>query len=167
MVRPVVLCLPFLTGCLQIGPSSDADAGAPAPGASSAPGDAAAVDDRMGGSNCALDSISGVTLCTSVAVCPGLAVDHDVYPDCGFRVPSSSIDLECVCGDFLCPIGAALGCGQAKDLLDSHSELDTCIQASDGRCAPRSAPKMGGSSCDHACADVCAGDPGCLQLCGC
>ena len=82
--------------------------------------------------------MSGITLCTSIAACPGLVVDHDLYPDCGFRVPTNSIDLECVCDDFLCPVGAALTCAQAKSLLQAHSALAVCVSQNEGRCAARS-----------------------------
>ena len=106
-------------------------------------------------------------LCTSLDQCPGLAVDHDLYPDCGFRAPSTTIDLECVCGDFLCPVGAVLNCAQAKMLLGDQSEVIACVQQSEGRCAPRTAPKPGSTSCDSNCRDACAGDINCRKLCGC
>ena len=156
-----------MTSCLQIGTSADADAGAGAAG-SAAPGVDAESAVLTGGSGCATDSVSGTKLCSGFDQCPGLAVDHDVYPDCGFRVPSTTIDLECVCGDFLCPVGAVLNCAQAKMLLSEQSEVVTCIQQNEGRCAPRSTKsKPTTTSCDSICADACAGDINCRKLCGC
>ena len=86
---------------------------------------------------CVFDSAAQVTLCTTSSACPALRIDHDLYPNCGFRYPSTAIDVECVCDDSLCPLGAALDCAQAAALLDSQSELLTCIQRNEGRCAAR------------------------------
>ena len=157
----------FLGACLQIGTTaSDAGAG---PGnahdAASAAGDAG--DASTSGSGCVVDPASGVTLCTRIATCPDLAVDHDVYPDCGFRVPSASLDVECLCGNFLCPLGAAHTCAQAEALLASQSEIAACTQASEGRCAATEPPVPPNGSCDKVCQANCAGDPGCYRLCGC
>lgn len=121
----------------------------------------------MGGSGCAVNTVSGTILCTSLDQCPGLAIDHDVFPECGFRVPSTSIDVECICGDFLCPVGAALSCAQAQELLMDQSEVVTCVQQNEGRCAPLIMSKVGESSCDKTCAQACAGDINCRGLCGC
>ena len=158
------LLVPLLfASCLEIAPSESADAGS---------GDARSKDDApeaaaaAAGSNCRHDPVSGVVLCMGIGLCPGLAVDPDLYPDCGFRAPSSSIDIECVCGDLLCPVGTALDCVQAQELLALQSEISTCTQSSEGRCAPRSAVKPG-NGCDGSCAGDCAGDPTCLALCGC
>jgi hypothetical protein len=156
-----------LTSCLQVGTSADSDAGAGAAGSPGVTSGDAAASVPSGGSGCATDSVSGAMLCTGFDQCPGLTVDHDVFPDCGFRVPSTSIDLECVCGDFLCPVGAVLSCAQAKTLLGEQSEMSTCVQQNDGRCAPRSAPKPETTGCDKNCADACAGDINCRKLCGC
>jgi hypothetical protein len=156
-----LLLLP--ASCLQIGSSSDVDAGA----GSVSVGDAQAEATPTGGSGCAMDLVSGATLCTSFDQCPGLAVDHDLYPDCGFRAPSTTIDLECVCGDFLCPVGAVLNCAQAKMLLADQSEVTTCVQQSEGRCAARSTSNKADASCDSNCAQACAGDINCRKLCGC
>jgi hypothetical protein len=165
---PVVLVLLFGGGaasCLQLTGSELGDAGAAPTPASSA--DAAAGPTGVTGTACALDSVSGVTLCTTIDLCPSLVVDHDLYPDCGFRVPGLSIDLECVCGDFLCAMGTALRCSQARDLLSQSSELAVCARQADGQCAARSPSKPAQSGCDRTCALECAGDPGCWKLCGC
>lgn len=164
-----MLLAALLAGCLQLD-LGQTDAGtSPVSSPATAASDAAAADagaSVTSGTLCASDSASGTTLCTSIAPCPGLAVDHDVYPDCGFRVPAVSFDLECVCGDFLCSMGTALSCAQAGALLADGSELAVCTQVSEGRCAQRGTSKPA-SSCDRTCASECAGDPGCLGLCGC
>ena len=165
---PAILAT-VLTGCLQLDLGQTGAGMSPA-SATTAGYDAGAGSDAapaaVSGTQCALDSVSKTTLCTKIDPCPGLAVDHDVYPDCGFRVPAVSLDLECVCGDFLCSMGTALTCAQAGMLLTNGSELAVCTQVVEGRCAPRGAAKPV-SSCDRTCASECAGDPGCLGLCGC
>ena len=150
-----------LSACLQIGPSSNTTA------TSTAPTDAGTSSTPSTGTGCGTDVISGVTLCSATSLCLGLVVDRDLYADCGFRVPSTSIDLECICGDYyLCSIGTALNCAQAQTLLASQSELLTCSQVGDDRCALR-APSKPATNCDHTCLSGCAGDPGCVTLCGC
>jgi hypothetical protein len=157
------LSLVLLTSCLQLGGSEIADSGAAtvSPRPSDA-GDVAPVDD-----GCVVDSVSSVTLCTRISLCPGLAIDHDLYPDCGFRQPSASIDIQCICGDFICPLGVALSCAGARELMAQQSEIFACTQASEGRCALRRPANPTAGSCDKACAASCSGDPGCFRLCGC
>jgi hypothetical protein len=120
------------------------------------------------GSDCVTDSKSGVTLCTSISSCDGLSVDHDAYPNCGFRVGGSSIDLQCFCDQYLCPMGTSLSCVQARELLADSNELTVCAQQSEGRCAARTTTEpTQKSSCDRACARECVNSPACLELCGC
>jgi hypothetical protein len=122
------------------------------------------------GTGCALDSLSGVTLCETISLCPSLTVDPDALPGCGFRIPSTSIELVCVCDDYLCPVGTSLTCTEAKQLLAGQSSLTVCTQLSEGRCAsraPTASPAAVSSSCDRSCADSCVGAPACLGLCGC
>ena len=167
-VRPLFFLL--LGSCLQIGMPDGADGGADAAkgkdgGATS---DAGAPDRDAGGDlGCIVDPLSRVTLCTSIALCPGLAVDHDRFPHCGFRTGAGLIDLQCLCDIFLCPLGATLTCGQARDLLATQFELNACLQINENRCALRSTVPPTGTSCDKNCAAMCAGDPGCIRLCGC
>jgi hypothetical protein len=156
---------PFIAaGCLQLDLGDPADSGA----APAAPSSGSSADaGTFGGTLCAVDALSKTTLCTSIDPCPGLAVDHDVFPDCGFRVPSLAIDLQCVCGDSLCPMGTSLTCAQAQALLSNNSELSVCTQELEGRCALRGTSTPTTSTCDRSCASECAGDPGCIGLCGC
>ena len=107
-------------------------------------------------------------MCTSISLCEDLAVDHDAYPNCGFRVGGSSIDLECFCGDTLCPMGTTLSCAQARELLADSSEMAVCAQQNDGRCAALTTTEpTQASSCDRSCAQECVNSPACLELCGC
>jgi hypothetical protein len=166
---PLVLLL--VGSCLQIGMPDASDGGtadAARGGDAGAPTDATAADRDAGGDlGCIVDPLSRVTLCTSIALCPGLAVDHDRFPHCGFRSGGGLIDLQCFCDNFLCPLGATLTCGQAGDLLSSQFEESACLQVNEGRCAPRSTVPPTGSTCDKNCAASCGGDLGCIRLCGC
>jgi hypothetical protein len=132
-----------LSGCLQIGIpgitdgiSPAQDAGRPSDGAPSTDTKSLDVGPDLG---CVVDPLSRVTLCTSLAICPGLAVDHDRFPNCGFRSGSGVIDVQCFCDSYLCPLGATLTCKQARDLLETQFEVLACSQVSEGRCAPRKA----------------------------
>lgn len=159
----LLLLLPL--SCLELPTSTADDAGAAGSSGTGASGDAAAA---VTGSDCVTDSASRITLCSSVSICGDLAVDHEVYPNCGFRVAGSVIDLECLCDEYVCPVGTALSCVQARQLLLNSTEAAVCVQAADGRCAARattgSTPE---STCDDTCAESCANSPSCLELCGC
>jgi hypothetical protein len=158
--------LALLGGCLQIGTNGANDAGAAAGGAAGRAANDAG-DAAPTGTGCIVEPASGVTLCTRVSACPEVAIDHDVYPNCGLRVPATSLEVDCICGDFLCPLGVSLTCEHLRDLLDSQSEILACAQASEGRCAETTPPKPPSGTCDRTCLATCAGDPGCIRLCGC
>jgi hypothetical protein len=155
--------------CAMPKASSGGDAGASGGGDSSADAGPPAT-----GTDCIADSLTGVTLCATSSACPGFAVDRAVYPDCGFRIESKTIDLECVCSGALCPMGAASTCAQAKEILDNQREATVCDQFPAGACtimpggvtssSTGSAPS---TSCDQQCAMQCNGDPDCIVLCGC
>jgi hypothetical protein len=163
-VRPYLIALLALTSCLQISTGSP-DGGAQNATPSSQTATATDAATAVRGSDC-VDFGSGVVLCTSTSLCPTVAVDHDLYPNCGFRIPATSIDLECVCNDALCPMGSVLSCSQAAQLLASQAEVTVCTQASEQRCATLSTSPAP-SSCDRSCATGCVSDPLCLKLCGC
>ncbi len=149
--------------CLELPTSTADDAGA-----AGSSGIGAYDGAPVTGADCVTDPASRITLCTSLSLCPGLAVDHDVYPDCGFRVSGSTIDLECLCDGYVCPMGAALSCTQARELLLGSTEALICMQVSDGRCAERTTTGSGEQrNCDAACAASCSNSPSCLELCGC
>ena len=142
-----------------------ADAGAP----SDAGASPAATADAAVGAGCTGDLGGGLKLCTYVSLCPTLGVDHDVYPNCGFRLHGDLIDLECVCQGVLCPIGVPTTCAQAKELLSSQTEYAVCAQVNEGRCTALGT--AGGTtppaSCDRNCAAQCHGDTSCMKSCGC
>jgi len=170
------------SGCLDLEKVLGGDAGAGSGGGSgsgsssgsSSGGDGGSTGSgthgAQSGTGCATDATSGITLCEAIDACPGIAVDQGAYPGCGWRMSAASLyDLECACGDALCPIGTPTSCADAQQLLDqSQSSVLVCQQASEGTCIPL-APSSGGtpSGCDKSCESQCAGEPGCIQLCGC
>jgi len=133
-VRSTFLSLLLLSSCLEIGMGSGSNGTV---AAAATPADAGADSGPQVPSGCVLDTVSRQVLCTETALCPSLRVDHDLYPNCGFKYPSTSIEVLCVCDDALCPLGSALDCKQASALLDAQSELLVCIQRSEARCALR------------------------------
>jgi hypothetical protein len=170
----LAIALP-LPGCLALSTGSGTDTGS----SSSSGGGSITNSSSSGGggatkgTNCTTDPQSGITLCEQIANCPGVDVDPGAFPSCGFRLKGSSIyDLECGCGDSLCPIGAPTSCATAQQLLDQNaSSLNVCEQVSGGTCVPidgdGGAGSTSNSSCNTSCESQCAGDPNCIQLCGC
>ena len=129
----------LLPGCLSFnlgGKKSSTDAGA----SDVAVHDGAVVDvgapPAAGpqGIDCGKDPYTGAILCSGVSTCPGLLVDHDVYPDCGFRIRGTAFDLQCPCYGGLCPIGSPSTCQDAQALLNAQSEYIVCAQFNEGRC---------------------------------
>jgi hypothetical protein len=168
-VAPFLLL--FASSCLVIGPLDGNDGG---PSDAGKGGDGAQASDAKGSDvdgggdfGCVVDPFSRVTLCTVIGHCPGLAVDHDRFPNCGFRAGTGTISVECFCDQYICPLGASLTCGQAKTVLATQYEITACSQVSEGRCAPRSAVPPTGGSCDKNCAATCGADLACRRLCGC
>ena len=159
------------TGCLELSTDSgDAATSATSNGTTttSTGGDGAA----SVGANCGFDSTGTVELCEEINLCPNLGVDPTVYANCGFRVGvATPIDLECVCGDSLCPIGVANSCSDATQLLSAQSALTVCDQVDEGRCillwASSDAGTSGAGTCTSDCQSECAGVPDCLVACGC
>lgn len=127
------------------------------------------------GLGCGVERETGVTLCTGVNACPGLLVDQDAYPGCGFRVTGTGFDLQCACGTDLCPIGTPRTCAQAKTLLTEQNRLSVCAQANEGRCISNGTKPAGSSTssnnrgCDPQCMSDCAkaGTGNCSFICGC
>jgi hypothetical protein len=157
-------------GCLEIGAGTGSTQDVPP-----APGPDAGVG-TMTGIGCGADPNTGAVLCLGVTACPGLFVDGESLPMCGFRVTGSLLDLECVCGDSLCPVGIVATCGEAQSLILSSNTGTVCAQLADGvSCtlipppvtAASSTSSSGGGTCDPACASSCSNDPGCLLICGC
>jgi hypothetical protein len=162
------LLLGSLSSCLQIGSPQGA-----AGGASSSAGSAGASGTSnapASGTNCGVDPSSGIALCLGISSCPTVRVDPDQFPDCGYRISGSIIDLECLCGDSLCPMGSAASCLDAKALLSEQSAQGVCAGIADGNCQvvkQTATNSSSSSSCDKECRSQCSGEPGCITLCGC
>ncbi len=161
-----------VSACLKIGMPQDDDASS-----SSATGTAGTTSTDAGvttgtGVNCGTDPASGITLCLGLSACPGVVVDSDQMPGCGYRVNGNVIDLECLCDDSLCPVGSAASCADAKALLQDQTSQGVCVGISEGRCttvsqAVTNAGTNTASSCDKDCRANCVNDPACIQFCGC
>jgi hypothetical protein len=169
----------LLPGCLSLSTTEATDGGAASSSSSGSSSGGASSGSSSGGSgatmgtNCTTDPQSGISLCEQIANCPGVDVDPGAFPGCGFRMNASSVyDLECGCGDSLCPIGTPVSCATALQLLDQEgSSIIVCQQLDNGTClsliGDGGASSSSSSSCDKACESQCAGDPNCIQLCGC
>ena len=170
MIRPLSVALALaLAACFDISTSSSGNGGGPG-GAPGAAGDGGSTPTATG-VQCVTEPESGAVLCSAISTCPSVVVDRDVFPNCGFRIMGSTMDLECDCQGQLCPIGVPVTCAQAAQLLDmQQSETNVCTQVSEGRCTmgtPSPAPTGTTSTCDTGCRDQCGGDPSCYKLCGC
>ncbi len=163
-------------GCVQVstGPDDPTGDAAPVP----VPAAAATGDGGPSGVGCGADPTTGTVLCVGVSSCASLAFDPSAWPNCGFRVTGgTTLDLECLCGDSLCPIGVATSCDQASELLSSQTQLMVCEQVAEQRCvsvavtaAPTgddAAAPSTPSTCNQTCLVGCGTAPDCLQLCGC
>ena len=165
-----LLVLAPLSACLQLGTPGDSGGGAASGGAAGSPASDAGAP--VTGTNCGVDPSSGIALCLGITSCPTVLVDPDQFPGCGYRIAGTVIDLECLCNDSLCPMGSAASCADAKALLADQSAQGVCAGIAEGRCSvvSQSATNTNGntsSSCDKDCRAECAGDPGCITLCGC
>jgi hypothetical protein len=147
---------------LKLGSSTDSGSGGGA-----TEGDGGTVT----GSDCGTDTTTGVTLCLGISLCSDVTVDTEVFPACGFRVSGSAIDIECVCGSWLCPLGTTASCDAAAKLLSEQNEGTVCARASAGECTElsvkTSSSSSGSGTCNTVCRDECAGDPTCIVACGC
>ena len=158
-----------LCSCLQIGQASDAGSSAEA-GSAGASGAGSSGGAPATGTNCGVDPSSGIALCLGISSCPSVRVDPDQFPECGFRIAGNRLDLECLCGDSLCPMGSAASCLDAKGLLSEASAQGVCAGIAEGRCQvvkQTSQSSSSSSTCDRDCRAQCSGVPGCVTLCGC
>ena len=164
----LTVLLGSLCSCLQIGTPQGAAGGAS--GTTAASGVGGATAGPASGVNCGVDPSSGISLCLGISSCPTVQVDPDQFPDCGYRISGSIIDLECLCGDSLCPMGSAASCLDAKALLSEQSAQGVCAGVADGNCQvvkQTATSSSSSSSCDKNCRAECSGEPGCITLCGC
>jgi hypothetical protein len=162
-----MVLLVSLSSCLQIGKAGDASSSADG-GSSGASGAGSSGGASATGTNCGVDPSSGIALCLGISSCPSVRVDPDQFPDCGYRIAGNTIDLECLCGDALCPMGSAASCLDARALLSEQSAQGVCAGIADGRCrVVQQTSHTSTSSCDKDCRAQCSGVPGCVTLCGC
>jgi len=170
MLRVIsVVLLTALSSCLQVGGPRDSGAGESAgadAGGSAGTGSSGAATAT--GTNCGVDPSSGIALCLGISTCPSVRVDPDQFPDCGYRIAGRSIDLECLCGDSLCPMGNAASCLDAQALLSEQSAQAVCAGIAEGRCHDvAQTASRSSAACDKDCRAQCSGVPGCITLCGC
>ena len=168
----------FLLGAMLVG------CPLPSVSSSSGGGGVATADVATGvGTDCGADPTTGTVLCLGVNICPSITIDSSVYPDCGFQIAGAAINIECLCGQYLCPLGAAATCEAAAALLAQENEGTVCGSQSSGGCTYLPATGAATSTattattattittvaatCDTTCRDQCAGEPSCLQMCGC
>jgi hypothetical protein len=162
---PIVLMV-LLSSCLQVGKAGDSGASADAGSAGGSAGSNGSISAT--GTNCGVDPSSGIALCLGTSTCPSVRVDPDQFPDCGYRIAGNTIDLECLCGDSLCPMGSAASCLDAKALLSEQSAQGVCAGIAEGRCqVVQQTSHTSISTCDKDCRAQCGGVPGCVTLCGC
>ena len=165
-------------GCVQLSTGDPTATGAMTASSSSSGASTGGVGDGGAtGTGCGPDPLTGTVLCTGVTGCPGLTIDPSAWPSCGFRdTGGTSLDLECLCGDSLCPIGVATSCDQAATLLTQQNQLMVCEQVAEQRCVKVTIPAMTGSgqdaggvpsTCNQTCIEGCGTADDCLQLCGC
>ena len=166
----VALAALVVSGCSLVGVNTGD--GATATGAGGGTGTGTGV---ASGTSCGVDPSTGVTLCLGISTCASVAIDTEVFPACGFRISGNVLDVECVCGGLLCPLGAASTCDALATLLAAANEGSVCAQSSGGSCTEiavttttTTTTTTGGSStCDTTCRDECANDPTCILACGC
>lgn len=130
-------------------------------------GDGGSEEGGVIGGGCATDPDTGATLCLAVSACPDVVVDQASLPGCGFRVRGGTFDLQCVCQNYLCPLGTPTTCVQAAELLQNQSAFLVCAQVGDNRCTQLAATQTERPGCDTSCASGCGGDALCRQSCGC
>ncbi|HEY8075175.1 MAG TPA: hypothetical protein VIF62_13720, partial [Labilithrix sp.] len=121
-----------LAACLDVSQNSATGGGG---GTTGAGGDGGAADAAVAGQGCGIDMNTGITLCRETAQCANVVVDGTAFPDCGFRIRGSAVDLVCACQSSLCPMGAFVTCDQAAKLLVGQTEASICAQVADGRCS--------------------------------
>jgi len=170
-MRPLfsIALLLSLSACLQLGKPSDSDDSSTGDAAGAGAGAAGTGSSAAAtGTNCGVDPSSGISLCLGISSCPAVRVDPDQFPDCGYRISGNKIDLECLCGDSLCPMGSAASCLDAKSLLFDQSAQGVCAGVAAGRCQlVKQTAHTATSTCDKDCRAQCGGVPGCFTLCGC
>lgn len=166
------------SGCEQLerglggGDRGGGDAGASGDGSASS--SAAIVEAGVVGGGCGIEQKSGLQLCIATSMCPNVVVDTQSMPSCGFRVRGNAVDLICVCGSAICPMGIFTTCAEAAQLLANQTEQGVCVQVAEGRCVDTGASSSSSSSssggnpaCDKKCMSDCGGGAACASICNC
>ncbi len=128
----------------------------------------------VAGSDCGQDPDTSAVLCLGNNVCPSVTIDTNAYPGCGFRVSGYTVDIECSCSGWLCPLGATT-CTDAQTKLSAENLGTVCGQMGTGVCvqgtpvtsSSSSSSTSAGGTCDQSCLAGCDGEPICIQTCGC
>ncbi len=172
VLSAIALCL-SLAGCGMLQQLEGGGAG----GSGSSAATTSAGTGLAQGIECGIDPNTSATLCLGISICPGLQVDQEVFPQCGFRISGNVVDVECSCGGYLCPLGSST-CTDAQTLLSQGNEGTVCAEVSQGTCiegipssststAAASSSSSSGGTCTMDCLDSCDNNPVCLQACGC
>lgn len=130
----------IIPGCISFNlgsKKSTGDAGATDGAASDGSTDGQVTATTPQGVDCGQDPYTGVILCSAISTCPNIYIDPDLYPECGFRVRGSILDMECACYGKLCPIGVTTSCTEAASLLANQSQYSVCAQINEGRCTSK------------------------------
>jgi hypothetical protein len=174
----VALVAPFATPACVVPSPAENDAGSSSSASSGSGEDAGASAASVVGSGCTQLTAS-ISLCASISSCPGLALNAQVFPQCGFRIHGTAIDPECVCGTALCPIGVPTTCAEAAAEASGDTTYDSvCEQSVEGSCLPLNAGSSGsggsgassGSGTSTACQQCiqnCDNVPSCIDACNC
>jgi hypothetical protein len=117
--------------------------------------------DAVGG-NCT-EVTTGVSLCQTNSLCPGLQMDATAFPNCGFEIHGAYIDPECLCAGQICSVGTPNTCAEAQQLFSAVSVDEVCAKAAAMHCYD---PALGSISC-QVCKDDCNGNAQCIHNCGC
>jgi hypothetical protein len=105
-------------------------------------------------------------ICADLSSCPGVVIDPNKFPDCGYSVHGDAIDPECLCYGSMCPMGSPGTCADMQALLNSGiTAAIVCEEQASGKCTNEGAQGEP-STCDI-CKNNCDGNVTCLQNCGC
>ena len=101
----------------------------PAPPAHRRP-TAAAASTAVQGASCTAIT-ANISLCQYISSCPSLALNAQIFPQCGFRIHGDAIDPECLCdGHYLCPIGHSTTCSAAAAAASGDTTYDSVCEQS-------------------------------------
>jgi len=169
---PVALLVaaPLVTpACIIPSISSSSDAGTAAAAAASADA-GTTTTPTVQGASCTQVSTS-IAICLYISSCPNLVLNPQVFPQCGFRIHGDAIDPECLCGNYLCPIGSPASCTEAATEASGDTNYDSvCEQSVEGHCLDLTAAGSSGTTSPTACQTCIAGCdnvPSCVDACGC